>query len=69
MPKSINFIGNYTYFKNCDYVGDNFTCEFHGRTTEQQYSIATGLVSCIIAAKYAIALKGFNTIFVCSARW
>ena len=25
-------------------VGDDFTCEFDGRTTEQQYWIATSLV-------------------------
>ena len=68
MPKSINFIGNYTYFKNCEHVGDDCTCEFHGRTTDQQYSIATSLVSCMIAIKCAIALKGFNRVFDCRVR-
>ena len=55
MVKSINSIGNYTYFKNCEHVGDDFTCEYHGRTAEQQYSMAISLVSCIHPTKYAMS--------------
>ena len=40
-----------TLSKNCEHVGDYFPCEYHGRTTEQQYSIATSLVSCIFVTK------------------
>ena len=46
-----------TLFNNCEHVNDYFPCEYQGRTTEQQYSIAIGLVFCIFATKYVIELK------------
>ena len=57
MVKSINSIGNYTYFKNCEHVCDDSTCEYQSRTTEQQYSMAISIVSCIYPTKYAIEMK------------
>ena len=34
--------------------GDDFTWEYNERTTEQQYSIATSLISCLFGTKYVI---------------
>ena len=46
-----------TLFKNCEHDGDYFTCEYNERPTEQQYSIAIGLLSCIFAIKYVFEVK------------
>ena len=45
------------HFLRSEHVGDYFPCEYHDRTTGQQYSIAIGLVSSIFATKYVIEMK------------
>ena len=43
--------------KNCDHDGDNITCEYNERTTEEQYSNANILVTWLFRIKYVIEMK------------
>ena len=40
--------------KNFDHDGDIITCEYNERTTEEQYSNANILVTCLFRTKYVI---------------
>ena len=46
-----------------EHVGDDFSCELHGRTTEQQYSIITSSVSCIFVTKRRDSVEQYSTVF------
>ena len=51
--------------QNGEHDGDDFTCEYNDRTTEQQYSIATSLVACLFKTKY-VKLNYLNMGYITS---